>query len=93
MKVSIRDTAEERTKTCLNGHAVKLNNKIGGAGSATKATTQRVAVFYTKLHQRLLRPPLAAGAPPAPTDLRHALATIDRHVRGYITDAHLGPPG
>jgi hypothetical protein len=51
---------------------------------------QRVAVFYTKLHDRLLRPLLAANAPPAPAELRHALAAIDWHVRGYIDDARLG---
>jgi hypothetical protein len=51
---------------------------------------QRVAVFYTKLHNRLLRPLLAANAPPAPPELRHALTAIDRHVRGYIDDARLG---
>ncbi|MDQ4145699.1 MAG: hypothetical protein M3198_18525 [Actinomycetota bacterium] len=38
----------------------------------------RVAVFYTKLYGRLLRPLVAAAdQPPAPTELRHALATID----------------
>jgi hypothetical protein len=51
---------------------------------------QRVAVFYTKIHDRLLRPLIAANAPPAPAELRHALTTIDRHVHSYIDDAHLG---
>ena len=51
---------------------------------------QRVAIFYTKVHQRLLRPLLAADQPPAPPDLREALATIDRHINGYITAARLG---
>ena len=51
---------------------------------------QRVAVFYTKVHDRLLRPLLAANAPPAPPELRHALTAIDRHVRSYIDDARLG---
>ena len=51
---------------------------------------QRVAVFYTKVHDRLLRPLLAANTPPAPAELRHALAAIDRHVRGYIDEARLG---
>jgi hypothetical protein len=51
---------------------------------------QRVAIFYTKIHDRVLRPLLAADRPPAPTQLRHALATIDRHVNGYITEARLG---
>jgi hypothetical protein len=50
---------------------------------------QRVAIFYTKLHQRLLRPLLAADQPPAPPELRHALATIDQHVNGYTTAARL----
>jgi len=50
----------------------------------------RVGIFYTKLHNRLLRPLLAANAPPAPADLRKALATIDRHVGHYIADARLG---
>jgi hypothetical protein len=50
---------------------------------------QRVAVFYTKVHDRLLRPLLAADVPPAPLELRTALATIDRHVHDYIDDARL----
>ena len=53
------------------------------------AEGQRVAVFYTKLRSRLLRPLLAANAPPAPPELRHALATIDSHIRGYIDNARL----
>ncbi len=50
---------------------------------------QRVAIFYSKLHQRLLRPLLAADAPPAPPPLRQALATIDHHVQDYINRAQL----
>ena len=50
----------------------------------------RVAIFYIKVHDRLLRPLLTANAPPAPAELRHALATIDRHVGHYIADARLG---
>src|SRR5665811_1570964 len=52
---------------------------------------QRVAVFYTKVHDRLLRPLLAADRPPAPPELRHALSTIDRHVHTYTDHARLGP--
>jgi hypothetical protein len=50
---------------------------------------QRVAIFYSKLHQRLLRPLLAADAPPAPPPLRQALATIDHHVQDYIDRSRL----
>jgi predicted MarR family transcription regulator len=51
----------------------------------------RVAIFYTKLRQRLLSPLLEANQPPAPTEIRRALATIDRSIRDYITNARLGP--
>jgi predicted MarR family transcription regulator len=51
---------------------------------------QRVAIFYTKVHDRLLRPLIAANAPPAPVGLRNALRIIDRHVHAYIDRARLG---
>ena len=50
---------------------------------------QRVAIFYTKVHDRILRPLLAANQPPAPTELRTALATIDRHVHDYTDRARI----
>ena len=50
---------------------------------------QRVALFYTKVHDRLLRPLLAADAPPAPVELRRTLATIDRHLTTYMNQARL----
>jgi len=50
----------------------------------------RVTVFYTKLHNRLLRPLLAADQPQAPAELRHALRAIDQHIEDYITRARLG---
>ncbi|HEX9178500.1 MAG TPA: hypothetical protein VF874_21280, partial [Mycobacterium sp.] len=40
----------------------------------------RFAIFYTKLHDRLLRTLLAADRPPAPPALRKALHTIDTHI-------------
>ena len=54
------------------------------------AEGQRVAIFYTKVHNRLLRPLLAGNQPPAPTELRTALRTIDHQVRSYIDHARLG---
>ena len=50
---------------------------------------QRVAIFYTKVHDRLLRPLIAADAPPAPPDLRDALRVIDHHVHAYADNARL----
>jgi hypothetical protein len=49
----------------------------------------RFAVFYTKVHDRLLVPLLAADTPPAPPPLRQALAVIDRSVGDYVHSARL----
>jgi hypothetical protein len=51
----------------------------------------RIAVFYTKLYNRLLRPLAAADQPQAPPELRQALAVIDHHVEDYIARARLKP--
>jgi hypothetical protein len=50
----------------------------------------KFAVFYTKLHNRLLRPLMAADQPQAPPELRHALDVISQHVDDYISRARLG---
>ena len=49
----------------------------------------RVAVFYTKVYARLLRPLLALDHPPAAPELRQALRVIDNHVVTSITHARL----
>ena len=51
----------------------------------------RFAIFCTKLHDRLLRPLLAADKPPAPPPLRKALRTIDIHITQRINQARLLP--
>lgn len=50
---------------------------------------QRVAAFYTKVHDRLLRPLLAADRPPASLEVRNALRTLDKAVQSYIDDTRL----
>lgn len=50
---------------------------------------QRFAVFYTKVHNRLLRPLLAADQPPAPQPVRQALRTLERTVDDYIDQARI----
>ena len=50
----------------------------------------RVAVFYTKLHDRLLGPLLATDEPHAPLELRQALRVIDHSIDRSITNARLG---
>jgi hypothetical protein len=47
-------------------------------------------VFYTKLHNRLLRPLMAADQPQPPPELRQAPDTLNRHVDDYISRARLG---
>src|SRR5512139_700427 len=49
----------------------------------------RFAIFYTKLHDRLLRPLLAVDQPPAPPPLRKAFLTIDTHIAERIDAARL----
>jgi hypothetical protein len=50
----------------------------------------KFAVFYTKLHNRLLRPLMAADQAQAPPQLRTALRAIDQHVDDCINRARLG---
>lgn len=49
----------------------------------------KVALFYTKLHDRLLRPLLAADQPPAPLELRRALHVVERSVDEYVAGARI----
>jgi hypothetical protein len=51
----------------------------------------RIAVFYTKIYNRLLVPLTAADQPQAPPELRQALRALDRHIDGYIDRARLTP--
>jgi len=49
----------------------------------------RVAVFYTKVYGRLLRPLLAIDHPPAVPEVRQAMPVIDNHVVTSIERARL----
>jgi hypothetical protein len=84
---SINQMSYDLGRLRLNGLIERLD---GTNRYRLTADGQRVTIFYTKVHQRLLRPLLAADTPPAPPELRQALATIDRHVTSYITAARLG---
>ena len=59
-------------------------------GTSSRPTASACAVFYTKLHNRLLRP-LMACQPPSPARA-HAMpcSVIDRQVNDYVTRARLG---
>jgi len=47
---------------------------------------QRFAIFYTKVHNRLL---LAADQPPAPLPVRQSLHTLDGAVQDYLGHARM----
>ena len=47
------------------------------------------AVFYTKVHDRVLGPLFAAGQPPAPPQLRAALRTIEQVIDARLAAARL----
>jgi hypothetical protein len=49
----------------------------------------RVALFYTKVHDRLLTPLLTADRPPAPLPIRRALHVIDQTVDSYVDHARI----
>jgi hypothetical protein len=49
----------------------------------------RFAIFYTKVHDRILRPLMASDQPQAPPPLRAALRTIDTEVSRRIAAARL----
>jgi Mn-dependent DtxR family transcriptional regulator len=49
------------------------------------------AIFYTKVHNRVLRPLMATVAPPTPPPPRAALRTIDHHINARLADARLPP--
>jgi hypothetical protein len=49
----------------------------------------RFAIFYTKVHNRVLTPLFAADQPQPPPELRDALHTLDNHITNRLADARL----
>jgi hypothetical protein len=92
-------TASVQTRLRTERHplTIRVVSKPGGLIRRIERTNRYVltpdgiktAVFYTKLHNRLLRPLLAADQPQAPAELRAALRAIDQHINTYITCARI----
>ena len=64
----------------------------GQAGEIVAGLTPdglRFAIFYTKVHDRLLRPLMAGDQPQAPPPLRAALRVIDGEVTRRLAAARL----
>ena len=67
-----------------------LIQRVPGTNSYTLTPEGiRVAVFYTKVRQRLLHPMLA-DSPSAPVEVRRALAALDKAIADQVTKARLG---
>jgi hypothetical protein len=49
----------------------------------------RFAVFYTKVHDRVLTPLFVTDQPQASPELRHALHTLDQHITDRLAHARL----
>jgi hypothetical protein len=49
----------------------------------------KFAIFYTKVHDRVLAPLFTAGQPPAPPQLRDALRTIEQHIDARLASARM----
>ena len=47
------------------------------------------AIFYTKVHDRVLAPLFAAGQPQSPPQLHAALSTIEHHIDERLAAARL----
>ncbi|MFY9929318.1 MAG: hypothetical protein WAK82_15045, partial [Streptosporangiaceae bacterium] len=49
----------------------------------------KFAIFYTKVHDRVLAPLFASAQPQAPPQLRAALRTIEQHIDQRIARSRL----
>ena len=89
-------TEYSRTQMTYDLRRLRLHGLITRVPHTNRYVTTdegiRVAVFYSKLDKRLLRPLLEANAPPAPPELRQALRTIERSISDYVEAARLQTP-
>jgi hypothetical protein len=85
---SMSQTSYDLARLRLNG----LIHRVPGRNLYTlTADGLRFAIFYTKVHDRLLRPLLATDQPQTPPELRAALHTIDQHLDQRLAHARLPP--
>lgn len=73
-------------RTGVGRHAPAANSTARSSG---KAVTPASSIFYTKVHNRLLGPLLAADEPPASVELRRALKVVDASVSSYVDRVRL----
>jgi hypothetical protein len=85
-RYTMHQASYDLTRLRLNGlvHRVPGRNLYTLTGDGL-----RFAIFYTKIHNRVLRPLFAADQPQAPPQLRDALTTIDQHLTERLAQARL----
>ena len=83
---SMNQASYDLTRLCRNGLITRIPHR-----NLYVLTPDglRFALFYTKVHDRILRPLMACDQPEAPTPLRAALRVIDTEVSRRIAAAHL----
>lgn len=90
---SLLDAEYSRAPCCYDLRRLRLKGLIERLPHSNTYTLtndgQRFAVFYSKVHNRLLRPLLAANQPPAPLEVRQALRVLDNAITNYINDARI----
>ena len=67
----------------------RAGGSTGGVGEQVPDDGLAFAIFYTKVHDRVLAPLFAAGQPQAPPALRAALTDIQHHIDNRLAAARL----
>jgi hypothetical protein len=83
---SMNQASYDLTRLCRNGLITRIPHR-----NLYVLTPDglRFAIFYTKVHNRILRPLMACDQPQAPPPLRAALRVIDTEVAQRIAAARL----
>jgi hypothetical protein len=83
---SMNQASYDLTRLCRNGLITRMPHR-----NLYVLTPDglRFAIFYTKVHDRILRPLMAGDQPQAPPPLRTAPRTIDTKVSRRIAAARL----
>jgi hypothetical protein len=83
---SMNQASYDLTRLCRNGLITRIPHR-----NLYVLTPDglRFAIFYTKVHDRILRPLMACDQPQAPPPLRAALRVIDTEVAQRIAAARL----
>jgi hypothetical protein len=87
------DTGYTMNQASYDLGRLRLNGLIARVPGHNRYTLtrdgQNFAIFYSKVHDRILRPLLAADQPTTPPKLRAAMRAIDQHISQRLAQARL----